>query len=141
MRGLELRLTKEASLGSFPPSLGRFERFQVYSLVRSRHGYLISRVNDGASLFLETMLAKMHPPEKRKSRIAIIFNGSPLSTAHREDRIYLDGAYRGLVNKEIQTAYSDRARYEELSDHKYISAGGIFDIMAFTVINEHLHQV
>jgi hypothetical protein len=25
---------------SFPPSLGRFERFQVYSPVRSRHGYL-----------------------------------------------------------------------------------------------------
>ena len=45
MRGLELRLTKEASLGSFPPSLGRFERFQVYSLVRSRHGYLISLPN------------------------------------------------------------------------------------------------
>jgi hypothetical protein len=25
------------------PSLGRFERFQVYSLARSRHGYLINR--------------------------------------------------------------------------------------------------
>jgi hypothetical protein len=29
---------------TFPPSLGRVERFQVYSLVRSRHGYLISTV-------------------------------------------------------------------------------------------------
>jgi type I restriction enzyme M protein len=37
------------------------------------------RVNDGALLFLETMLAKMKEPEKGNSRIAIIFNGSPLS--------------------------------------------------------------
>ena len=37
------------------------------------------RVNDGALLFLQTMLAKMKPPEKGGSRIAIIFNGSPLS--------------------------------------------------------------
>lgn len=40
-------------------------------------------------------------------------------TSHREDRIYLDGAYRGQVNGEIQTAYDDRGRYEELSDPKY----------------------
>jgi type I restriction enzyme M protein len=38
-----------------------------------------SRVNDGALLFLQTMLAKMKQPEKGASRIAIIFNGSPLS--------------------------------------------------------------
>ncbi|MDP2605618.1 MAG: N-6 DNA methylase, partial [Deltaproteobacteria bacterium] len=41
------------------------------------------RVNDGALLFLQTMLGKMQaPPEKDGkggSRIAIIFNGSPLS--------------------------------------------------------------
>jgi type I restriction enzyme M protein len=37
------------------------------------------RVNDGALLFLQTMLAKMQPPEKGGSHIAIIFNGSPLS--------------------------------------------------------------
>jgi type I restriction enzyme M protein len=37
------------------------------------------RVNDGALLFRETMLAKMQPPEKGGSRIAIIYNGSPLS--------------------------------------------------------------
>ena len=37
------------------------------------------RVNDGALLFLETMLAKMAPPEEGGNRIAIIFNGSPLS--------------------------------------------------------------
>jgi type I restriction enzyme M protein len=37
------------------------------------------RVNDGALLFLQTMLAKMKSPDKGGSRIAIIFNGSPLS--------------------------------------------------------------
>ena len=37
------------------------------------------RVNDGALLFLQTMLAKMNSPEEGGSRIAIIFNGSPLS--------------------------------------------------------------
>ena len=37
------------------------------------------RINDGALLFLQTMLAKMKPESKGGSRIAIIFNGSPLS--------------------------------------------------------------
>lgn len=37
------------------------------------------RVNDGALLFLQTMLAKMKAPEDGGSHIAIIFNGSPLS--------------------------------------------------------------
>ena len=58
--------------------------------------------------------------------------------AHREDRIYLEGAYRGQVNGEIQTAYNERGRYEELSDTKYTDTGGIFDIMAVTVIQAHL---
>ncbi len=55
-------------------------------------------------------------------------------SAHREDRIYLEGAYRGQVNGEIQTAYDERGRYEELADPKYTDTGGIFDIMAVTVI-------
>lgn len=37
------------------------------------------RTNDGALLFLQTMLAKMKPQNQGGSRIAIIFNGSPLS--------------------------------------------------------------
>jgi len=59
-------------------------------------------------------------------------------TEHREDRIYLEGAYRGQVNGEIQTAYDERGRYEELADLKYTDTGGIFDIMAVTVIQHHL---
>jgi type I restriction enzyme M protein len=48
-------------------------------LETTRYQAGMPRVNDGALLFLETMLAKMQPPEKGGSRIAIIFNGSPLS--------------------------------------------------------------
>jgi type I restriction enzyme R subunit len=58
--------------------------------------------------------------------------------AHRDDRIYLEGAYRGRVNGEIQYTYNDLGRYEELVDPKYTDVGGIFDIMAVTVIHTHL---
>lgn len=60
--------------------------------------------------------------------------------AHRDDRVYLDGAYRGQVNGEIQHTYNGLARYEELSDPKYTDTGGIFDIMAVTVIQHHLED-
>lgn len=58
--------------------------------------------------------------------------------AHREDIIYLEGAYRGQVNGEIQVEYNGLARYDELADPKYTDTGGIFDIMAVTVIETHL---
>jgi type I restriction enzyme R subunit len=58
--------------------------------------------------------------------------------AHRDDVIYLESAYRGQVNGEIQDAYDHRGRYEELSDPQYTETGGIFDIMAVTVIEHHL---
>ena len=58
--------------------------------------------------------------------------------AHRGDVIYLEGAYRGQVNGEIQYEYNKLARYEELADPKYTDTGGIFDIMAVTVIETHL---
>lgn len=57
---------------------------------------------------------------------------------HRDDRIFLEGAYRKQVNVEIQQAYDWRGRYEELSDPKYSDTGGIFDIMSVTVIEHHL---
>ena len=59
-------------------------------------------------------------------------------TAHREDRVYLEGAYRGQVNGEIQDAYEELGRCEEIADPKYRETGGIFDIMAVTVIQTHL---
>jgi type I restriction enzyme M protein len=45
-----------------------------------RFGAGTPRVNDGALLFLQHMLSKMRAPNKGGSRVAIIFNGSPLFT-------------------------------------------------------------
>lgn len=52
---------------------------EARKLVKDRYQAGMPRVNDGALLFLQTMLAKMQPPDRGGSRIAIIFNGSPLS--------------------------------------------------------------
>lgn len=52
---------------------------EARKLEKTRYQAGMPRVNDGALLFLQTMLAKMKAPEKGGSRIAIIFNGSPLS--------------------------------------------------------------
>ena len=46
---------------------------------KTRYQAGMPRTNDGALLFLQTMLAKMKEPAKDGSRVAIIFNGSPLS--------------------------------------------------------------
>src|SRR5258708_8476359 len=45
-----------------------------------RFGAGTPRVNDGALLFLQHMLAKMRSPKDGGSRLAIVFNGSPLFT-------------------------------------------------------------
>lgn len=52
---------------------------EARKLAKTRYQAGMPRVNDGALLFLQTMLVKMQSPEKGGSRIAIIFNGSPLS--------------------------------------------------------------
>ncbi len=52
---------------------------EARKLEKTRYRAGMPRVNDGALLFLQTMLAKMAPPAAGGSRIAIIFNGSPLS--------------------------------------------------------------
>ena len=45
-----------------------------------RFGAGLPRINDGSLLFLQHMLSKRQAPEKGGSRIAIVFNGSPLFT-------------------------------------------------------------
>ncbi len=45
-----------------------------------RFGAGTPRINDGALLFLQHMIAKMRPTDKGGSRIGIVFNGSPLFT-------------------------------------------------------------
>jgi type I restriction enzyme M protein len=52
---------------------------EARKLDKTRYQAGMPRVNDGALLFLQTMLSKMQAPEKGGSHIAIIFNGSPLS--------------------------------------------------------------
>jgi len=45
-----------------------------------RFGAGLPRINDGSLLFLEHMISKMKPIEEGGSRLAIVFNGSPLVT-------------------------------------------------------------
>ena len=45
-----------------------------------RFGAGTPRINDGSLLFLQHMLSKMRAPKKGGSRVAIVFNGSPLFT-------------------------------------------------------------
>jgi type I restriction enzyme M protein len=49
-----------------------------------RFGAGLPRINDGSFLFLQHMLFKMQPVDKGGSRIAIVFNGSPLFTGAAE---------------------------------------------------------
>jgi len=52
---------------------------EVRKLEKTRYQAGMPQVKHGELLFLQTMLAKMIPPAEGGSRIAIIFNGSPLS--------------------------------------------------------------
>ncbi len=52
---------------------------EARKLEKTRYRAGMPRVNDGALLFLQTMLTKMIPSDQGGSRIAVIFNGSPLS--------------------------------------------------------------
>jgi type I restriction enzyme M protein len=52
---------------------------EARKLEKTRYQAGMPRVDNGALLFLQTMLAKMKPAGQGASRIAIIFNGSPLS--------------------------------------------------------------
>ncbi len=45
-----------------------------------RFGAGLPRINDGSLLFLQHMVSKMKPPEDGGTRLAIVFNGSPLFT-------------------------------------------------------------
>jgi type I restriction enzyme M protein len=45
-----------------------------------RFGAGLPAINDGSFLFLQHMISKMKPPDEGGSRVAIVFNGSPLFT-------------------------------------------------------------
>jgi type I restriction enzyme M protein len=80
--GAQMALPPDAEQSTLRRHLGRQGRLREGSpqAGKTRYQAGMPRVNDGALLFLQTMLAKMAPPEATGgSRIAIIFNGSPLS--------------------------------------------------------------
>jgi len=52
---------------------------EARKLEKTRYRAGMPRADNGALLFLQTMLAKMKEPKDGVSRIAIVFNGSPLS--------------------------------------------------------------
>ena len=52
---------------------------EAEKLRKTRYVAGMPAVNDGSLLFLQTILAKTKKPEQGVSKIAIIFNGSPLS--------------------------------------------------------------
>jgi type I restriction enzyme M protein len=52
---------------------------EARKLEKTRYRAGMPRATDGALLFLQAMLAKMATPDEGGGRIAIIFNGSPLS--------------------------------------------------------------
>ncbi len=45
-----------------------------------RFGAGLPRINDGSFLFLQHMISKMKEPKEGGTRLAIVFNGSPLFT-------------------------------------------------------------
>lgn len=58
--------------------------------------------------------------------------------AHRDNSAYLEDQLKTQVNGEIQRSYETRGRLAEIGDPKYYDSGGIFDLMAFTVIRHNL---
>jgi type I restriction enzyme M protein len=52
--------------------------------MRGRFGAGLPRINDGSLLFLQHMISKMKPVSEGGSRLAIVFNGSPLFTGAAE---------------------------------------------------------
>jgi type I restriction enzyme M protein len=58
----------------------KFITKEAESGYQGRFGAGLPRVNDGSLLFLQHMISKMRSPQDEGSRIAIVFNGSPLFT-------------------------------------------------------------
>jgi type I restriction enzyme R subunit len=116
-------VTKEGRRGTAPPP----KRISVADMISEiRLKYAIS---DEEALYIKEVTE-----EKTKDQAI-----QETVQAHRDDRLYLEGPYQVQVNGQIQAAYAARGRYDELADEKYIDTGAIFDIMAVTVIQEHLY--
>jgi len=120
--GGTIKLRASGGGGAGPP----LRRVTVQDMIaKIREQFTIS--DDDAILIRQVTEQKIADPDIRDT-----------VQAHRDDRPYLDGAYRVQVNGEIKVVYNDLGRFEDLTDGKYTDTGGIFDIMAVTVIQTHL---
>jgi type I restriction enzyme R subunit len=108
--------------GAGPPPM-KVSVQDVISQIRARH-----QITDEEALYIKQVTEEKIADPVIRSTVE----------AHRGNSIYLEGPYRGQVNGDIQTTYDARGRYDELADPKYTDTGGIFDIMAVTVIQTHL---
>jgi type I restriction enzyme R subunit len=123
--GGAVRLKTGAAKPGVAPPLRKVSVQEVIAEVRSRFD-----ISDEEALFIRQVTEeKAADPEIRNTVIT-----------HREDRIFLEGAYQGQVNSAIQMTYDSLGRYNELADPKYTDPSGIFDIMAYVVIQRHLAQ-
>lgn len=59
---------------------------------------------------------------------------------HKEDENFIRDTFKEEIDRQIQESYEEKNRYESLWDQKYTDKGAIFDIMAFTVIENGLHE-
>lgn len=62
------------------PEEGFIRKEQETQGFDGRFGAGLPRINDGSFLFLQHMISKMTPAKKGGTRLAIVFNGSPLFT-------------------------------------------------------------
>ncbi len=85
-------------------------------------------ISDEEALYIKRVTEEKVADKEIKSTVQI----------HQDDAIFLDGAYRMQVNGKIKQSYNEYDRYEELADPKYTDLGGIFDIMAVTVIQSNM---
>ena len=51
-------------------------------------------------------------------------------------KYFLKNVFKNQLNGHIQEAYVARELYEQLADPKYTDNGAIFDIMAYTVVEQ-----
>jgi len=88
------------------------------------------QITDEEALFIKQVTDEKLKDSSIRDTVAI----------HQNDLPYLDDVYKGEVNHQIQLAYAERDRYNELADPRYIEEGAIFDLMAYTVIHQNLNE-
>ncbi|MEQ9238530.1 type I restriction-modification system subunit M [Coleofasciculus sp. E2-BRE-01] len=86
---------------------------------KGHFGAGLPRINDGSLLFLQHMISKMYPAPEAKgdgSRIAIVFNGSPLFTG--DARLNFQVSEERLARLWEQTAFQNLATSKKRKDEK-----------------------